>query len=89
METAQAQPPAPAVADKGEKLSDNLDPNDEFGLMTPEGLSVAFGYDAATIRNWVARREIPFIRLGRRTVFMRDSVRAWLLEKETKPLGHR
>jgi excisionase family DNA binding protein len=38
-----------------------------------------------TIRNWVAQRKLPYIRVGRRTMFRRKSIEAWLDRKESKP----
>ena len=60
-------------------LFDNL-----LDLMTVEDLAVALGKRPQTIRNWVARREIPFIP-GRPVMFRRRSIEAWLDKKELKP----
>lgn len=59
-------------------LFDNLD------LMTIEELANALGKRPQTIRNWVARREIPFIP-GRPVKFFGSSITAWLKAKEIKP----
>lgn len=68
-------------------LFENSERRDDLGLMSIEDLAIALGKAPGTIRNWVARREIPFTRLGNRTVFNRESVRRWLLQMETKPNG--
>lgn len=69
-------------------IFDNL-PTDDLGMMTLEALATLFGVDQKTIRNWVARREIPFIRHNRHLMFNRNSVREWLLRKESRPRGYR
>lgn len=54
-------------------------------LMTVEELADAFGLAPQTIRNWVAKRSIPFVRVGGRSMFRKRSVEAWLDRKEFKP----
>lgn len=54
-------------------------------LMTVEELAVALRQKPQTIRNRVARRQIPFIRDGRRTLFLRSSIEAWLKTNEVQP----
>jgi len=54
-------------------------------LVTIDQLADALGYSPKTIRNWVAGRKIPFVRLGRRTMFRLESIGAWLKKKEHKP----
>lgn len=58
--------------------------NSEFfeRLMTVEDIADAFGFAPQTIRNWVALRQIPFIRIGGKTRFRHGSIRAWLEQKE-------
>lgn len=58
-----------------------------FGLMTVDEIAAALGREPQTIRNWVARREIPYVPLGQTSMFLRDSVREWLQKKEFKPRG--
>ena len=53
-------------------------------LLTVEDLAVAFGKAPQTIRNMVAARQIPFLRIGRETKFRRESIEAWLEQKEFK-----
>jgi excisionase family DNA binding protein len=67
--------------------------HDDLGLMTIEAVAAALGVAPGTVKNWVSRREIPFVPIGGpkkfRIMFNRDSVRAWLLNKEYKPRGYR
>ena len=57
---------------------------DEFfeKLYTAEDLAGAFGFAPQTIRNWVALRQIPFVRIGGKTRFRKGSIGAWLSQKE-------
>lgn len=57
---------------------------DNFGLITVEELGIALRRSPKTIRNWVARREIPFVAIKGRTMFRRGSIEAWLIQKEIK-----
>lgn len=54
-------------------------------LLSVEDLADAFGFAPQTIRNWVALRQIPFLRVGGRTRFRKRSIEAWLEQKENKP----
>jgi excisionase family DNA binding protein len=54
-------------------------------LLSVEDLAGLFGLAPKTIRNWVARREIPFVTVGRKTMFRLRSIEAWLDRKEHKP----
>jgi excisionase family DNA binding protein len=54
-------------------------------LMTVEELADALGLAPQTIRNWVALRRLPYLRIGGRTRFRRDSLRAWLAKQENQP----
>lgn len=56
-----------------------------LGVMSLEEVAAALGQQPVTIRKWVARREIPFVTIGRKTAFNRDSVVDWLHKKEFKP----
>jgi excisionase family DNA binding protein len=58
---------------------------DNLGLMTVEDLAGILGRAPKTIRNWVARREIPFVMIGRKTFFRLKSIEAWLSRKEVTP----
>lgn len=52
-------------------------------LLTVEELADALGFATQTIRNWVALRQIPFVRIGGKTRFRKRSVEAWLARKES------
>ncbi len=51
-------------------------------LLSVEELADALGFAPQTIRNWVAQRQIPFVRIGGKTKFQRRSIAAWLNRKE-------
>ena len=54
-----------------------------FGnLITVEELAVVLGLAPQTIRNWVAQRKLPFVKFGRRNLFLKESLRRWLNQKE-------
>ncbi len=57
---------------------------DNFGLITIEELAQALRRAPKTIRNWVARREIPFVLIKGRTLFRKASIEAWVELKEFK-----
>jgi len=66
--------------------NDTLPRNQLFeSLVTVEELADAFGFAPQTIRNWVALRQIPFIRVGGKTRFRKRSIEAWLEHKEFNP----
>ena len=54
-------------------------------LIKIEELALKFGLSPKTIRNWVAKREIPFVRIKGRTYFLRHRIDAWIERKEFKP----
>lgn len=58
-----------------------------FGIIEQDDLGTALGWDVKTLKNKIARREIPFVRLGRRNVVLVGSMRAWLQKKEVKTHG--
>ena len=62
----------------------SLDPLIE-NLVTVEELAGAIGVAPKTVRNWVALRQIPFLRIGGKTRFRRRSIEAWLERKEFNP----
>lgn len=51
-------------------------------LYSVEDLADAFGFAPQTIRNWVALRQIPHLRVGGKTRFRKGSIGAWLAAKE-------
>jgi len=74
------------------KLFDHLGPEKTFalvvlGMVEQVDLAKALGRDEGTVRNWVAARAVPFVRLGNKNVFLVASMREWLRSKETKPVG--
>jgi excisionase family DNA binding protein len=54
-------------------------------LMTVEEFADALGLAPQTIRNWVAMRKLPYLKIGGRTRFRRGSLRAWLAQQEKQP----
>jgi excisionase family DNA binding protein len=81
---APAGRPAPSKEDSiGDKVT-TLDPIFEK-FLTVEELAGALGIAPKTVRNWVALRRIPFLRLGGKTRFRRRSIEAWLERKEFNP----
>lgn len=56
-----------------------------IGLISVEELASELGLAPKTVRNHVARRSIPFVRIGRRTMFRLASIEAWLERMEKKP----
>lgn len=62
-------------------LFDNLD--DE--LLSVEDVARLFRRKTKTIKNWIAKREFPFIRVGRKTFVRKESLLAWLKRKEFRP----
>lgn len=57
---------------------------ENLGLLTVEDLAGSLGRSPKTIRNWVARRELPFVSIKGRTFFRRASIQEWLERKEFK-----
>ena len=51
-------------------------------LITLEELAVIFGLAPKTIRNWVALKKIPSVRIGRKHYFQQRSLQEWLNRKE-------
>ena len=66
--------PPNELSPKKEQLFDNL--------ITTEELAVIFRVSPQTIRNWVARRKIPYVQIGRRNLFQWRSLQQWLNQKE-------
>ena len=59
------------------KLFDN-----QIVVITVEELAVIFGLAPQTIRNWTAQGKLPFIKIGRRNLFLMRSIERWLNQKE-------
>ena len=51
-------------------------------LITVEELAVIFGLAPQTIRNWVALGKLPYVKLGKRNMFLKGSLQEWLNRKE-------
>ena len=54
-------------------------------LISIEELADYIGVSQKTIRNWVALRSIPFLRIGRKTFFRYEKLNSWLQTKEFEP----
>ncbi|MCZ0931646.1 MAG: helix-turn-helix domain-containing protein [Oligoflexia bacterium] len=54
-------------------------------LITIEELADYIGVSQKTIRNWVAMRSIPFLRIGRKTFFCFEKLDKWFQTKEFEP----
>lgn len=69
------------------KVSDAFSSHNNEGsffdnLITVEKLSSLLGKSPKTIRNWVSRQEIPFIRIKGKTYFLEDQLRDWVLQQQ-------
>ena len=66
------------------ELVSRSDNSDGFfdNLITVEELAVIFRVSPQTIRNWVALGKIPYIQIGRRSLFRLRSLQEWLIQKE-------
>ena len=51
-------------------------------LITVEELAVIFGLAPQTIRNWVAQGKLPYVKIGKRNLFLKRSLQEWLNQKE-------
>ena len=51
-------------------------------LITVEELAVVFGLAPQTIRNWVAQGKLPYVKIGKRNMFLIGSLQKWLNQKE-------
>lgn len=59
-------------------------------MMTYDDLVSWWSVPIGTIYSWVARGEIPFVRLADRSVrFEREVLEAWLEERRSRPLKKR
>ena len=64
------------------KISGGFCDNQIFDLLTVEELAVFFGLAPQTIRNWVAQGKLPYVRIGKRNMFLMRSVQKWINRKE-------
>ncbi len=76
---AYKDPTGPRPQTHAPELFDNL------GVISLEDLAESLGRSPKTIRNWVARREIPFLSIHGRTMFLRQSIVSWLAAQEVRP----
>ena len=51
-------------------------------LTTTEELAVIFGLAPQTIRNWTAQGKLPYVKIGKRNLFLKESLKRWLNRKE-------
>ena len=71
----------------GRELVSRSDNSGEFfdnriGVITVEELAVLFRLAPQTIRNWVAQGKLPYVKIGKRNMFLMRSVQEWLNRKE-------
>ncbi len=59
--------------------------NRTCGLMSIEEVADALGKSPNTIKNWIAKREFPFVPVGNKNMVLKESFEAWLKRKEIKP----
>lgn len=59
--------------------------NSDIGLLTIEEVAGALGKAPNTIRNMIARREMPFVRIGNKNMIRKASFEAWLQRREFIP----
>jgi hypothetical protein len=90
--TPETQAFAPAVAGALAKLADQLPPERlyallVFGVVYLDDWAKVMGKEEQTIKNAIAKREIPFVRWGNTTVLRVESLREWLVNMEVKPRG--
>ena len=56
--------------------------DNQIGVITVEELAVLFGLAPQTIRNWVAQGKLPYVKIGKRNMFLVRSVQEWINRKE-------
>ena len=56
--------------------------DNRIGVITVEELAVLFGLAPQTIRNWVALGKLPYVKIGKRNMFLQRSVQEWINRKE-------
>ena len=62
---------------EGARFFDN-----RINVITVEELAVLFGLAPQTIRNWVALGKLPYVKIGKRNMFLQRSVQEWINRKE-------
>lgn len=59
----------------------------EKQFLTKKELAACLGLSVFTIDSWVSqRREIPFVKMGRRVMFDMDDVRVWVETNKVQPV---
>ena len=66
----------------GSEHSETLFFDNRINLISVEELAVIFRLAPQTIRNWIALRKIPYVKIGRRHFFQEESLKRWLTKKE-------
>ena len=56
--------------------------DNRINVITVEELAVLFGLAPQTIRNWVALGKLPYVKIGKRNMFLKRSVQEWINRKE-------
>lgn len=56
--------------------------DNRIDVITTEELAVIFGLAPQTIRNWTAQGKLPYVKIGRRNLFLMRSIKRWLNQKE-------
>ena len=56
--------------------------DNQIVVITTEELAVIFGLAPQTIRNWTAQGKLPYVKIGRRNLFLMRSIKRWLNRKE-------
>ena len=56
----------------------------EIGLMTLDEVAFLLGKKTQTIRNWIAKRQLPYVRVGNKNLVLKMSLLKWLERKEIK-----
>ena len=54
-------------------------------LITVQELARLLGFAPKTIQNWISLRRIPYLKVGGKVFFRRESLEKWLKRKEIKP----
>ena len=62
---------------EGARFFDN-----QINVITVEELAVLFGLAPQTIRNWTAQGKLPYVKIGKRNMFLKRSVQEWINRKE-------
>jgi excisionase family DNA binding protein len=61
----------------------------EVLLWNVHQVSQATGLSIHTIYSWISQHRIPYVKMGTRTMFKPDAIRAWIEEQQVKPINAR